>query len=598
MATKISGIKGINISKASVLKDGSKKTNTNDSFRDTSNGTTRDNSNNPSALDAAMIKMLLGNTELMAKKAEEIEANMKRREREEERREQENTRREIERIKREEERERNKNEYQEKRAYGKFEGYYKNVNNGIVNSLLSGLVGPAGVLLGKGLNAAGLPLEELTKRGIFKAGRGIRNLFTGRRNINEYSENNNALDINKREMAAKPINDFRIEVSSKLDTIIHLLGGGKGKKSEGDNEKSEKKKSWLGRLLDKYLPIGWLGKLLRFFGKKLPYIAGIGAMGYGFHKLWDYVKNKYGEHLANGAVSGAAQTTKAVLGGIGKGLEKTAETLNIFKKGVLATKTTGATAKILNKLASGGKIGNFLFGKAAANATKTARAASIARASGKLNGAGKALLGAGKTVSKLGKAAGVVGNVVVAGEAGFDAYNKFKAGDKRGGYGAIGRGAGAIAGGALGTWGGAAAGAAIGSVIPVVGTAIGGLIGGILGSFGGSWLGSKGGEALGKAGYDLATGQTKTEGQYTTENTKNYESLQLQNNAVSTQNEILNTLRQIEYNLNPTTQKELDKSYLDNAQRMFDTPPEPIDIFNNNMGGFGMSLTGNEGLFK
>jgi hypothetical protein len=77
--TKISGIKGINISKSSVLKDGSKKSGANDSFRDTANGTTRDNSknNNQSALDAAMIKMLLGQTELMAKKTAEIEANMK-----------------------------------------------------------------------------------------------------------------------------------------------------------------------------------------------------------------------------------------------------------------------------------------------------------------------------------------------------------------------------------------------------------------------------------------------------------------------------------------------------------------------------------------
>ena len=75
--TKISGIKGINISKASVLKDGSKKTGTNDNTRDTANGTTRDNSGNKSALDAAMIKMLLGQTELMAKKATQIEAQMK-----------------------------------------------------------------------------------------------------------------------------------------------------------------------------------------------------------------------------------------------------------------------------------------------------------------------------------------------------------------------------------------------------------------------------------------------------------------------------------------------------------------------------------------
>ena len=76
MATKVSGIKGINISRSSVLNDGSKKTSGNDNFRDTSTGTTRDNSGIASALDAASLKLLLGQTELLAKKAQEIEQNM------------------------------------------------------------------------------------------------------------------------------------------------------------------------------------------------------------------------------------------------------------------------------------------------------------------------------------------------------------------------------------------------------------------------------------------------------------------------------------------------------------------------------------------
>jgi hypothetical protein len=76
---KVTGIKGINISKSSVLRNG-KKTGADEGTRDTADGTTRDTSKGSGSkgvLDAAMIKMLLGQTELLNKKAQQIEQNMK-----------------------------------------------------------------------------------------------------------------------------------------------------------------------------------------------------------------------------------------------------------------------------------------------------------------------------------------------------------------------------------------------------------------------------------------------------------------------------------------------------------------------------------------
>ena len=548
MATKISGIKGINISKSSVLNDGGKKSNTNDSFRDTANGTTRDNSGNH-ALDAATIKMLLGQTELMAKKAQQIEQNMRMaQEREEERQKQL-----AERIKEKEKREAERKDKESERT---FNSYYDKIDKGIINGALAQFIGPAGVLLGKGLNTFGVPLERWGKTIVRKGVGGLFGAFGGgwgRSNTNT-NETENALSVNRREEAAEPVNKLRTSINKRLDRIIELLGGKKAGSSEG-----EKKQSWLSRALSPVLGGvmgGLLGRLLGWLAPKLALLAGITALGYGLHKLWDWANSRFGPNWANGIVKGTAEALKPVLQGVGKGIQSVA---NVLKKGAVSAKVYGALGKV----------------------SKTARAASIAAQkslqAGQLTKTGKFLLGTGKTLSKVGKAAGIVGNLVIAGEAGYDAYNKFKAGDKRGGYGAIGRGAGSIAGGSLGMWGGAAAGAAIGSVVPGIGTAIGGLIGGILGAVGGGFLGSKAGEKVGEYGYDLLSGNPNntavTEGQMVTE-TPSYSSLLLQNESVDMQKQILGTLRNIEFNLNPQIQKDLDDAYIENIKRSFDKAPE------------------------
>lgn len=571
MATKVTGIKGINISKSSVLNDGSKKTSGNESFRDTSNGTTRDNSGN-SALDAASLKLLLGQTELLAKKAQEIEQNMKVAQRKEEDRQKQIEERRKDREKKEYEKEQNEKKRKDSEEKRTFDSYYNNINKGLINGGLASMFGPAAVLLGKGLNHLGLPVERMGKwalrKGTFGLSRSIGSMWGGKDTDSE-----NALSVNRREEAAAPVNNLRTSVTRRLDKIIAILGG---KKFSGGEEK--KSKSIWDRLksLFEWLKGSWLGKLFSWLGPKLAYIGGLAAMGYGLHKLWQWAKEKFGTHGADGIVAGASQGLKATLQGTGNGLQNIANSTKALRKGAITAKPIGAVSRTLGKMADSSKVGNVVFG----NAAKSTRAASIAAQrslqAGELGRTGKALLGAGKTISKLGRAAGVVGNLVIAGEAGYDAYNKFKEGDNRAGYGAIGRGTGAIAGGSLGMWGGAAAGAAIGSVVPVIGTAIGGLVGGILGAIGGGWLGSKGGEALGEYGYDLATGRTnkaESEGSLVTE-APTYTAMAAQNEQLDMQREMLNTLRQIELNLNPDIQKDLDNAYIDNIKREFDRPPE------------------------
>lgn len=569
MATKISGIKGINISKASVLKDGSKKTNTNDSFRDTSNGTTRDNSNNPSVLDAAMIKMLLGNTELMAKKAEEIEANMKRREREEERREQENTRREIERVKREEERERNKNEYKEKKAYGNFEGYYKNIDNGIVNSLLSSFIGPAGVLLGKGLNAAGLPLEEFAKKGIFKAGRGIRNLFTGRSNINEDSENNNALDVNKREMAAKPINDFKIIVSKKLDQIINLIGG------KSTNKQSSKESSFL----DSMIPL-LVGTAINYGPAKE---FGIKYLLKKFHKPFDFIIKQFGK-LGSWIYNKIAKKLlikKATEKGLEKGAVKAAEKAaakaaeKAIKKASIKTieeSTKKAAIKQLQKTAGKTTLNSAEKKLASTIAKETVKKSLEKSATTKIAAKAASKATTGVILKKLPVISALTGLVFGVGRA------------------------------IKGDWGGAGLEllSGLASTVPYIGTA--GSIGidaAILARDIARDIEKAKEESIKRSFVDITNDDVKSqemfslsrspksEGDYTTENTNKYESFQIQNQTLNIQNQILESLEQIELNLNPTTQKELDKSYLDNAQKMFQVAPE---YYNSQDGYFDLNF--------
>ena len=589
---KVSGIKGINISKSSVLKDGSKKTSGNENFRDTSNGTTRDNSGN-NAFDAATLKMLLGQTELMAKKAQQIEQNMRIAQRKEEERQKQV----AERLKEKEKRDREK---EEKDSERKFDSYYDKIDRGIINGGLASIFGPGAVMLGKGLNAMGLPLERWGKKLVRKGGAGAFNLIKrafGKKEDNEEGtagsgNGENALSVNRREEAAEPVNKLKSSITKRLDKIINIL-----ERNGGSSATGEKRGGWLDNLKSFFdgLGNGLLGRLFGWLGPKLLYLAGLTGMGYALHKLWEWAKDKFGPNWADGIVAGISQALKGALKGAGAGLEKAANSLKALRKGAFSSKGLGALSKTLDKLANSGKVGKFLFGNAAEKAAKSARAASIAAQSGKLGKTGSALLGAGKTLSKLGRAAGIVGNVVIAGEAGYDAYQKFKAGDKRGGYGAIGRGAGAIGGGSLGAWGGAGVGAAIGTaILPGIGTAVGGLLGGIAGALGLGYAGSKLGEKLGEKGYDWATGtspaEVRSEGQLTTEGI-NYNALEdMQTQQLQTNLAILDSLEHIELSLSPQVQRDLDNAYIDSVKRGFTITPEASETnYFNEYGTLGMA---------
>lgn len=98
-----------------------------------------------------------------------------------------------------------------------------------------------------------------------------------------------------------------------------------------------------------------------------------------------------------------------------------------------------------------------------------------------------------KTTSKLlkaGKVAGAGATAIQVASSVYESYNDFKSGDEKGGYEALGGGAGAIAGGYAGGSGGAVLGATIGTgIFPGVGTFIGGFLGGLAGGVGGSMAG-------------------------------------------------------------------------------------------------------------
>lgn len=559
MATKISGIKGINISKSSVLKDGSKKTSANDSFRDTANGTTRDNSknNNQSTLDSAMIKMLLGQTELMAKKTKEIEENMRRAEKKEEERQKTQKQNEIQRIKREEERQKQKNDRAIDSAYDK-------IDAGLVNGVLSSFLGPIGVFLGKGLNQAGV--GGLTKKGVRSGIRGVGKAFSsigkiwGKKSKEEKeNESENALSVNKREMAAEPINKFKDSVTSRLDEIIKLMGG----RPRGGGEGGENKKGLLDWILpflpllagaiSGYQPLKDFGTkfLLKKFRKILDPIIRWAAKFGG--KVWDHIKGplkKAGAKLWNFIKSPLSKAGKFLGGSLKKLGAK------IMSSGIGRALKHVATSISKSGIVQGLKT-------LAKNITKTA---------------GKLLKPVGKVLSKVAKPLVKVGGKIL--------KPLTKAGGKilqkvagKGGTKALGKsllkkipGVGLLSGlwfagkrALKGDWTGAGLELASGatSLIPGVGTAA-----------------SIGLDALILArdikkdmDAEKQQKQIETQGSYDTEVPENNDYTYMQESA-DKQNAILDILSQIEYNLRPEVQQHLDERYLSNAQRMFDRPPE------------------------
>lgn len=104
----------------------------------------------------------------------------------------------------------------------------------------------------------------------------------------------------------------------------------------------------------------------------------------------------------------------------------------------------------------------------------------------------------GENAGKFSKGLGIAGTAITVGTYGYEAYNNFKKGDVKEGFGSIGAGAGTLGGGFAGAKYGAMAGTAIAGP---VGTIIGGALGGIAGAFVGDKLGRK----LGKGAASIST---------------------------------------------------------------------------------------------
>ena len=543
MATKISGIKGINISKASVLKDGSKKINTNDSSRDTINGTTRDNSGNKTALDAAMIKMLLGQTELMAKKATQIEAQMKAA-----------AQKEADRQRKEEEHWRKQQEYEENKREKNFSAAVDKIDKGIINSALAGILGPVGVMLGKGLNAAGLPIDKIAKKGLSASGRFINkglNATLGRWS-RKANEEEGALSVNRREEAAKPVYDLRSTVSEGFKKVLDKMGGGKGGEEKPDGE------SWLSKLLKyalpllagilsgyqplkdfgiKYLlkrlgkPIDWVIKQLSKLGSKAWKVLK-GPLSKLGSKMWRALKTPFQKlgskvwRVLKGPLAKAGSSIMKAFSKLGSKLMKSGFMQALKTAGKTLTKSAGKiiekVAKPLNKV--GAKIVSKVGQKVASKAASKAATKAATKA------AGKGLL---KKIPGVSTLAGLW----------FGAGRAMKGDWKGAGL--------EVLSGLLGNFAGLGTAASIGIDAYLLGKDI-------------------------KRDLDAEKQQEQTtassEGSYETE-APDYREIEYQQEQAGVQNEILNTLRQIEVNLDPTVQQKLDNNYLETAKRMFDQAP-------------------------
>ena len=87
----------------------------------------------------------------------------------------------------------------------------------------------------------------------------------------------------------------------QIISAVEKGGYGASVSSEG-----EKKQSWLSRALSPVLGGvmgGLLGRLLGWLAPKLALLAGITALGYGLHKLWDWANSRFGPNWANGIVN-------------------------------------------------------------------------------------------------------------------------------------------------------------------------------------------------------------------------------------------------------------------------------------------------------
>lgn len=201
------------------------------------------------------------------------------------------------------------------------------------------------------------------------------------------------------------------------------------------------------------------------------------------------IKEKYGDGGDKQSNLDAARGSKSFANTQFE-LNKEAASLDVGDK---LNETTGILKDIYNAMPDGMQGATSIAGATVAGATGGAVLGSIpSLLFGGVKGAGASSLGkaagfVGKNAGKFGKAATGVGIGLTAVSSGVEAYDHFKKGETKEGYGSVGSGVGSIAGGL--------AGAAVGSaLIPIPG--LGTIIGGGIGSFVGDKLGGKLGKGL------------------------------------------------------------------------------------------------------
>lgn len=198
------------------------------------------------------------------------------------------------------------------------------------------------------------------------------------------------------------------------------------------------------------------------------------------------IKEKYGDGGDKQKNIDAAQNSKS-FANTQYELNKEAASLDVGDK---LNETTGILKDIYNAMPDGVQSATSIAGATVAGATGGALLGSIPSllfGGAKGVGAGVGSLGkaasfVGKNAGKFGKAATGIGIGIQAVSSGVEAYDHFKKGETKEGYGSVGSGVGSIAGGL--------AGAAVGSaIVPGLGTIIGGGIGSFVGDKLGGFLG-------------------------------------------------------------------------------------------------------------
>lgn len=448
----------------------------------------------------------------------------------------------------------------------------KEMDAGIENLALSAAFGPAGVLLGKAWRAS--KIWPTAKAGLKMAG----TLFGGRGSSGGGNGNDGptgAVAWNEAEMARAPLIKLTKITEKGFKDVLAAIGGGKPKGKKDEKSLFGKAWDWTTGLLGgvgKGLLGGLLGRLLR---KALPWLGALAAGLAGAHYLHKLGDKYLGEGGGTAAVMGGASVASQV----GKGLQSWGTGLTAARgasRGAVsaysaAAKKVAGIDKAL-KGATGFQRGTLLATRQGARAAQGAALTALKstpKTSAMSGAVGKMATGAGKFLRR----AGAAGVVFEAGLGAWDAYKQYQAGDTRAGNKTLAKTGGSIAGGLAGAKAGALAGAALGSIVPGIGTAIGAVLGGTVGAIGGSklgrWISGKAYDTIDPEEKNIAT----STGDYSTAMSTPYGDSQ--ETMLSQQNAILDTLKQIEINLRPETQRAVDNSYLNDIELRFASAPMP-----------------------